>query len=713
MSSNLLVELVTEELPPKALKRLGDAFSGAIFDALKAGGVLDATSRFKAFATPRRMAIYIWAVLAKASDRPVEQKLMPAAVARNPDGGWSDALRKKLAGSGRERLADVPANAKIGGDSLVIKPDGKTEAVFLRSLAVGQSLERVLSEAIEQAIARLPIPKLMSYQLADGATTVKFVRPAHALVAMHGDRVLAISVLGLEAGRNTHGHRFQGAKNIALARADEYESRLEHEGHVIADFDKRRADIGRQLADYAAALKASLGPEDDIAPLLDEVTGLVELPTVYVGEFEADYLAVPQECLILTMRQNQKYFPLFDQAGKLINKFLIVSNMRLANPTSIVTGNQRVIRPRLADARFFFETDKKTKLADRVPQLSPIVYHNKLGSQLDRVERIRALARTIAPLVGADPLLADRAALLAKADLVTSMVGEFPELQGIMGRYYALADGEDPRVADAIEQHYRPRFAGDALPGGEIATALALADKLEALAGMFGVGQQPTGDKDPFALRRQALGVIRILIERKLSVPLQVLINAAFSAFPPESVGQAHTDLQMFLLERLRSYLRESGYTANEIEAVLSKNPARIDEVPRRLAAVRAFAVLPEAESLAAANKRVANILKQAEAKGESFGNAGADEFREEEKAARDLFEALRTASGLATPLLEGGDYAGYLKAFAVLKIPVDAFFDSVMVMADDAKLRRGRLALLRDLRDEMNRIADISKLAA
>ncbi|HEV8644876.1 MAG TPA: glycine--tRNA ligase subunit beta, partial [Burkholderiales bacterium] len=563
------------------------------------------------------------------------------------------------------------------------------------------------------AIGKLPIPKVMSYQLADGATTVKFVRPAHALVTLHGDKVLDVSALGLAAGRITHGHRFQGAKNIALVRADEYESRLEREGRVIADFDKRRADVSRQLAENAAALKASLGPHEDVVSLLDEVTGLVELPTVYVGEFGHEFLGVPQECLILTMRQNQKYFPLFDTAGRLINKFLIVSNMRLANPTNIVAGNQRVIRPRLADARFFFETDKKTKLADRVPQLASIVYHNKLGSQLDRVERVRALAKAIAPMIGADPLLADRAALLAKADLVTSMVGEFPELQGTMGRYYALADGEDAGVADAIEQHYRPRFAGDALPGSEIATALALADKLEMIAGMFGIGQQPTGDKDPFALRRHALGVIRILIECKLSVPLHDLINAAFSVFPAGSIGQTHTDLQIFILERLRSYLRESGYTANEVEAVLSKNPARINEVPRCLAAVRAFASLPEAESLAAANKRVANILKQAEAKGESFGNAQAEEFREEEKAARDLFDALRTASGLATPLLKDGDYTGYLKAFAVLKAPVDAFFDSVMVMADDAKLRRGRLALLRDLRDEMNRIADISKLAA
>ncbi len=711
MSSNLLVELVTEELPPKALKGLGDAFAGAVFDKLKGGGVLDATSRHKAFATPRRLAVYISAVLPKASDRLVEQKLMPVAVARKPDGGWSDALRRKLASTGRERLADVPANSKVGSESLLIKPDGKADSVFLRSIAPGRTLERVLSDAIGEAIGTLPIPKVMSYQLADGATTVKFVRPAHSLVALHGDKVLDVSALGLAAGRVTHGHRFQGAKSIALVRANEYESRLEKEGRVIADFDRRRADVSRQLAENAAALKASLGPDVDVAPLLDEVTGLVEFPTVYVGEFEPEFLGVPQECLILTMRRNQKYFPLFDTAGRLVNKFLIVSNMRLADPKNIVAGNQRVIRPRLADARFFFETDKKTKLADRVPLLASIVYHNKLGSQLDRVGRVRALAKAIALMIGADPPLAGRAALLAKADLVTSMVGEFPELQGTMGRYYALADGEDARAADAIEQHYRPRFAGDVLPDMGVATALALADKLETLAGLFGIGQKATGDKDPFALRRHALGVIRMLVERALPVSLFDLVNAAFSVFPSDVLGDAQADLEGFIFERLRGYLRDASYTANEIESVLCRNPVRLDQIPLQLAAVRAFASLPEAESLAAANKRVANILKQAEAKGESFVQVQPEGLKEQ--AERNLFDALKKASEEAKPLFDKGDYTGYLKTFAVLKSPVDAFFDSVMVMVDDSALRRNRLALLADLRREMNRIADISKLAA
>ncbi len=446
MSANLLVELFTEELPPKALKRLADAFAGGVVAGLKSNGLLDATSKSKAFATPRRLAVYIYAVLPRGYDRPVEHKLMPAAVALKEGGGWSDALRRKLAGMGREKLADAPFNSRVGTDLLLIKPDGKTDSVYLRTVAVGQSLEQVLSKAIEDAIAKLTIPKVMSYQLADGVTTVRFVRPAHGLVAMHGDKVLAVATLGLEAGRVTHGHRFQGTKDIVLVRADEYEARLENEGHVIAEFDKRRGEVARQLSEKAQALKSSLGPEADYTPLLDEVTALVEYPTVYIGEFEPGFLSVPQECLILTMRQNQKYFPLFDANGRLTNNFLIVSNMQLDNSKNIVEGNQRVVRARLADARFFFETDKKIRLADRVAQLGNVVYHNKLGSQLDRVGRVRTLAKVVAQKIGSDPALADRAALLAKADLLTSMVGEFPELQGIMGRYYALADGEDPKV---------------------------------------------------------------------------------------------------------------------------------------------------------------------------------------------------------------------------------------------------------------------------
>jgi glycyl-tRNA synthetase beta chain len=699
MNASLLVELFTEELPPKVLKQLGEAFGLRLQDWLIRAQLKDRDPRgTRIYATPRRLAVLIKDVRAKAADRTESKKLMPSKVAFGADGKPSAALAKRLEKEGAT------------ADQIERKAEGDTEYAFLTQTIPGLTLAAGLQLALEEAIAKLPIPKVMSYQLADGATTVQFVRPAHGLVALYGGDIVDVCVLGLKAGRVTHGHRFQGVRDIPIAGADAYEEALAAHGQVIASFDARRADAERQLRAKAAGLGASLGPESDVAPLLDEVTALVEQPSVYVGEFESDFLEVPQECLILTMRQNQKYFPLFDAAGKLTNKFLIVSNMRLADPKNIVEGNQRVVGPRLEDARFFYNQDRKQRLEECVPQLARVVYHNKLGSQLERVERVQLLAGKIARDIGADPVLAERAAWLAKADLLTNMVGEFPELQGVMGRYYALADGEDPRVAEAVEQHYRPRFAGDTLPANEVALVLALADKLETLAGLFGVGQQPSGDKDPFALRRHALGVIRILIEAGLIVSLFDLINDAFSVFPPGMVGDAHTDLQIFVRERLRSYLREAGYTANEVEAVLCLHPTRLDQVPHQLTAVRTFSCLPEAESLAAANKRVANILKQAEAKGESFSNAQAHAMKD--PAERNLFEALRSASQKATPLFQAGDFTGYLKAFAVLRSPVDAFFESVMVMVDDDELRKNRLALLHDLRNEMNRVADISKLA-
>lgn len=704
MNAGLLVELFTEELPPKALKALGEAFARGIASGLAERGLLGPGHEIKAYCTPRRLAVHISAVLASSFDREQTRKLMPAKVAFDAAGNPAPALLKRLEKEGYAADADMTGLIER-------RAEGGAEYAFLHQIVPGMPLAAGLQATLEEAIARLPIPKVMSYQLADGTTTVQFVRPVHGLLALHGADVVAVSVLGLDAGRITHGHRFQGVKDITVDAADAYEEALAAHGHVIAAFDARRAETERLLRAKAAALSASLGPQEDVAPLLDEVTALVEFPSVYAGEFEPEFLVVPQECLVLTMRTNQKYFPLFDAAGKLTNRFLIVSNMRLADPKNIVEGNNRVVRPRLADARFFFDTDKKTRLEARVPRLGAIVYHNKLGSALERVERVQLLAGQIAREIGANPVLAERAAWLAKADLVTSMVGEFPELQGVMGRYYALADGEPPLVAVAIEQHYRPRFAGDALPENGIALAVALADKLETLAGMFGIGQQPSGDKDPFALRRHALGVIRILVEAKLKLSLFDLVAAAFSVFPRGMVGQAHTDLRIFVLERLRSYLRESGYSANEIESVLCMNPVSLDLIPGQLAAVRAFAALPEAASLAAANKRVANILKQAEAKGMSFDKTRTHEMRE--PAERDLFDALEKASQKATPLFQAGDYTGYLKAFAVLKSPVDAFFESVMVMVDDQEVRKNRLALLRDLRDEMNRVADISKLAA
>jgi glycyl-tRNA synthetase beta chain len=496
-----------------------------------------------------------------------------------------------------------------------------------------------------------------------------------------------------------------GASSIRLAKATDYETSLVKKGMVIADYAARRSEIDKQLQAAAKKLGASLG---DYQELLDEVTALVEYPTVYVCGFEASFLDVPQECLILTMQQNQKYFPLFGRDGKLQPKFLVVSNMRVKDPTAIVSGNERVVRPRLEDARFFFNQDRKVRLEARVPQLAQVVYHNKLGSQLERVQRIKLLAGSIARSLGVDVLKAERAAELAKADLLTGMVGEFPELQGTMGGYYASHDGEPQEVADAIGQQYRPRFAGDTLPAGPIASAVAVGDKLDTLAGLFSAGEMPTGDKDPFGLRRAALGVIRIMAEGELPLALPELLEAAFAPFKT----RRQVELQTFFTERLRSYFQERGYSTNEVEAVLSVSQSAISLMPRQLEAIRSFSALSEATSLVAANKRIANILRQAEGKGESYPSS-VEVSALREAAESTLLEALNRAKGAAMPLFDSGDFAGYLRTFASLKAPVDAFFDKVMVMVDDEGLRRNRLALLADMRKAMNRFSDISKLAS
>lgn len=696
MNRPLLVELFTEELPPKALEKLGRAFADGIQAGLVSRGLSMVDAPVTPYATPRRLAVRIENVADQAADRTETKKLMPSKVGFDASGAPTPALAKRLE---KEGAAAGDCERRMEGDA---------EYVFLERRLPGVGLAEGLQASLLDSIAKLPIPKVMGYQLADGETTVHFVRPAHGLVALHGTDVVPVSALGLTAGRVTQGHRFQGARDIAIADVDAYVPMLVEHGQVIASFAERRAAIDAALRTQAAAFGASLGPEADFAPLLEEVTALVEFPTVYAGQFEEAFLAVPQECLILTMRQNQKYFPLFDAGGRLTHRFLIVSNMRLTNPSNIVTGNERVVRPRLADARFFFETDKKTRLEYRVPQLAAVVYHNKLGTQGERSERVAKLATEIAPIIGADPAQAERAARLAKADLVTGMVGEFPELQGIMGRYYALADDEPPAVAEAIEQHYRPRFAGDALPSSPVSMTVALADKLETLAGLFGIGQLPTGDKDPFALRRHALGVIRMLIEAGLPADLDQLVAAAFSAFPAGKVADAHTDLETFIFERLHGYLADQGYTTNEIEAVLSLRPVRLALIPKQLAAVRAFAALPEAKPLAAANKRIGNILRKTEGEW-----TGADAAVLLEPAEKELLAAYEVARPRFEALFDAQDYAGALQSLAPLKTPVDAFFDSVMVMADDAKLRENRLALLSDLRRLMNRVADLSRLAA
>ena len=695
---NLLVELFVEELPPKALKRLGEAFAAALVDSLRSQGLVADDASVTAFASPRRLAAHVGGVASRAADRSQSLKLMPVSVALAADGQPTPALLKKLASLGLDASV-VP--------QLKRQPDGKAEALFHDSRVAGATLAAGLQKALDDTLAKLPIPKVMQYQLADGWTSVNFVRPAHGLVALHGSNIVDVGVLGLTAGRTTHGHRFEAAKpTIELRDADSYAEQLATEGAVIAGFAERRLEILKQL--YSKALTHGLQPIEDDA-LFDEVTALVERPNVLLCQFETEFLDVPQECLILTMKANKKYFPLLDLNGKLTNKFLVVSNIRPADASRVIEGNERVVRPRLADAKFFYDQDRKKTLASRVPGLAKVVYHNKLGTQGERVERVCAIARAIAEPLGGNALAdqAEHAALLAKADLLTDMVGEFPELQGIMGGYYARHDGLGDDIADAIEDHYRPRFAGDTLPRNSVGVVVALADKLETLVGLFGIGQLPSGDKDPFALRRHALGVIRLLIECELPLELAPLISDAFKAFPATH-GQAQAEVAFFLRERLTGYLREAGYSAQEVDAVVEARPARWADIPKRLAAVRAFAALPEAASLAAANKRVGNILKKSDAVTQPSINATL--LREPAEAA--LAEALAAVKPRADAAFESGDYSGSLQALAALKSPVDTFFDDVMVNVDDPALRANRLGLLATLHAAMNRIADLSRLA-
>ncbi len=709
-TQSLLVELLVEELPPKALKRLGDAFASSLLEGLRSRGLLSEHSAVTGFATPRRLAAHMSGVHAIAADQEVTRKVMPVSVAIDASGKPTMALRKALAKLGREHMADRWPDAKDGPDRLYEDADGKVRALFLRSLAKGTTLAVGLQGALDDTIAQLPIPKVMTYQLADGWTNVQFVRPVHGLVALHGADVVPVHALGLDAGRDTLGHRFEATvEPIRVQHADHYAQQLEQQGAVIVAFAHRRAEVARQL--QHAADRIELKPIDDDA-LLDEVTALVERPNVVLCEFEPQFLAVPPECLILTMKANQKYFPLLDAAGALTNKFLVVSNIRPDDASAVIRGNERVVRPRLADAKFFFDQDRKKKLVDRVPGLDKVVYHAKLGSMGERTHRVRAIANVIGQEVGGPALAeqAERAALLAKADLLSDMVGEFPELQGVMGGYYARHDGETDAVAQAIEDHYKPRFAGDALPRGEVALVVALADKLETLVGLFGIGQTPTGDKDPFALRRHALGVLRMLIERALPIDLPALVAMAQAPFSAVRGWSEVTEpVLQFFHERLAVWLREHGGSAQEVDAVLGLKPARMSEVPQRLAAVRAFAGMPESAPLAAANKRITNILKKSDADGASTVEPGL--FSED--AERALHGALSDVAPRADLLFERRDYTASLRELAALKAPVDAFFDHVMVNVDDAKLRANRLALLSALHRTMNRVADLSRLAA
>lgn len=694
--TSLLVELQTEELPPKALHNLSEAFAKNLEKSLASQNFLADGSVTTVYGSPRRLAAVITNVLAKSPDQAFKQKLVPVRIGLDAEGKATPALEKKMKALGI--AADVSELQRVS--------DGKNEQLVYEGVRAGIELAAGLQTAIETAANNLPIPKVMHYQLNDGETTVTFVRPVKHLIALYGEDVVPVSFVGLKADRLTTGHRFHTEGLISIKSADSYEEQLQTEGKVMPAFAARRAKI----VESAQAMARAMGGEA-IMPeaLVEEVSALTEWPVIYESSFEEEFLVVPQECLILTMQENQRYFAVKDAQGHLMNRFLLVSHLEAKDGgEAIRSGNARVVRARLADAKFFYDQDKKTTLESRIPELKNVVYHNKLGTQAERVERVKMIAARVAQLIGADEAQAVRAAQLAKVDLLTLMVGEFPELQGIMGEYYANNDGETADVAKAIREHYQPRFAGDELPSTNVSLAVALADKLETLSGLFGIGQMPTGDKDPFALRRHALGVLRMLIEKELNVSLTQLVDIGYEAMQTVAgVKDARAELLAFFEDRLRVIFKDKGFSAQEVDAVLAANPATPLEVPARLEAVRAFSQMEEAQALAAANKRIGNILKKST---EAIKEVDAALF--EEEAEKTLFDALVAVEPQVQSLYGQGAYTDVLKLLAPMKAPVDKFFEDVMVNVENEAIRQNRLALLARLHRTMNLVAELSRLA-
>ncbi len=683
-TQTLLIELLTEELPPKALNQLGNHLAASVAEGLEKAQLTDGAADYTAYASPRRLAVQIKNVKAVQADQQIVKK-GPAAAGAMKDGVPTKALEGFARGAG----------AQV--QDLKIIHDGKQDVYAYEYTQTGKPLAELLEDILNQAVKKLPIPKVMRW----GSSTFTFVRPVHGLVVLHGADVVPASVLGLNGRRTTLGHRFLSNGDIALNHADGYAEQMRSEGKVVASFAERKAAIQTALTAQAGRLNATVAADES---LLDEVTALVEWPVVLEAGFEAHFLAVPQECLILTMQQNQKYFPLLDQSGKLMNRFLLVSNLETADPSHIIQGNERVLRARLSDAEFFYKQDQKATLESRLPKLAQVVYHNKIGSQAERIERLVSISGSIAQKIGADAAAAERAARLAKADLVTEMVGEFPELQGTMGKYYARLDGETEEVAAALEAHYQPRFAGDALPAGRTATAVALADKLETLVGIWGIGLIPTGDKDPYALRRAALGILRMLMQYDADV--NGLVQTAFDSFPPALLNpNTPAEVADFMQARL-AVLLQNDYPQDIVAAVLAKQPNRLHDLSAKLDAVAAFKQLPEAATLAAANKRVQNLLKKVDA---APGAVNPSLLQQSEEQA--LFAASQTLQPKIDAALAAHNFQTALSELAAIKPQVDAFFDGVMVMADDAAVKQNRLNLLKQLADQMNAVADIALL--
>ncbi len=690
---DLLIEVGTEELPPKALTTLADAFANGIVQRLHEAGL--EPQGHTTYAAPRRLAVWVRAVREEQPARAIERRGPAVNTAFDAAGKPSKALE----GFARSCGVTVDALEELSTD--------KGAWMVYRAMQPGQPASGLIPEIITQSLDALPIPKRMRW----GAGETAFVRPLHWIVLLFGDEVIEAEIYGLPTGRNTRGHRFHHPAPLPVASPQAYASLLESAGHVVADFAARRAMIKAQVESCARELGGQPVLDDD---LLDEVTALTEWPHVVSGTFEARFLDVPKEALISTMQGNQRYFPLLDAAGNLLPHFITVANIDSRNPDAVRLGNERVIRPRFADAEFFWREDRKQPLSSHLQSLDTVIFQQKLGTLLDKTRRVTRLARHIAALMGADMDRAGRAAELAKCDLMTGMVGEFPELQGIMGRYLATHDGEHAEVAQALDEAYMPRRAGDTLPQTGAGQALALAERIDTLLGIFSVaGMEPTGTKDPFALRRAALGVLRILIEKNIDLDLFALLKFAFEANfkVPRVLRNGEpvevTKLLDFMLERLRTYALDRSIRADVFEAVLATRPLRPLDFERRMQAVNAFLALPQAESLSAANKRIANILKKVE--GELALEINPALLQE--PAEQALAEKVASIEAELAPLFAAGDYSQALSQLAVLREPVDAFFDHVMVMAEDAQLRANRLALLNRLRALFLRVADISLL--
>ncbi len=687
-TDTLLIELGTEELPPRALQALSEAFTANILDGLAQNRLEHGVHR--SFASPRRLAVLVEGVALKAEDEQVEALGPPADKARQRDGSWSPAA----AGFARKQGLEP--------EQLEVVETDKGPRLCARKLAPGAATAEALPGILSTAVRELPIPKRMRW----GASRSEFVRPVHWLVVMLGDAVVDCELLDQQAGKVTRGHRFHAPDAISLNHAKDYEDVLKA-ARVVADMDARRA----MIEDQVAAVASELGAQASIdADLLNEVTALVEWPVALAGSFEERFLSVPQEALVSSMQEHQKYFPVVDADGTLLPHFIFVSNIESQDPAQVVDGNERVIRPRLADADFFYKTDRQQSLASRVESLKSIVFQKQLGTLHDKTERLQALARALAASVGADPEEASRAALLSKADLLTQLVGEFSDLQGIAGRYYARQDGEADDVADAMQQQYWPAYAGDRLPEAPVATCLALADRLDTLVGIFGIGQAPTGSKDPFALRRAALGVLRILVEKELSIDLRDALGWAAANYPAGTLQEGCVEeVTRYMLERLRAWYEDAEIPVEVFKAVDARDISTPLDFDHRVRAVHAFNALPEAAALAAANKRVSNILSK-QAPGDELPEVSKDLLTE--PAEQALADALSTCQPGFDAHMAAGAYTEALAALAGLQAPVDRFFEDVMVMADDEAVRNNRLGLLGKLRDQFLQVADISQLA-